>query len=116
MKLEGNGANIDKFLNDMQFVTATPDDAVDYHPDAINPEGKDMGVSPLLKDDGTVDNLYHAPTAAELLKEAKEELENEEKEKQKKTPAKRAMSWLYVLLTILAIVVVALGVLIVKMM
>jgi hypothetical protein len=114
MKLEGNGANIDKFLNDLQFVTATPDDSVEYHPDAINPNGAEVGVSPLLKDDGTVDSLYHAPTAAELLKEAKEELEMEANKK--KAPVKRAISWLYILIAVLAVVVLALGVVIVKMM
>ncbi len=118
MKLDGSGANIDKFLNDLQFVTATPDDFVEYQPDAINPNGGDTGVSPLLKDDGTVDNFYHAPTAAELLREAKEELEKETEKVDKKTLSFnwKGIHWLYILIVVLGVAVVALGVLVGSMM
>ena len=67
MKLEGNGANIDQFLNDLKFVAATPDDSVEYSPDAINPNSNDdKSESLLLKDDGTVDVFSNSPHASEI--------------------------------------------------
>ena len=65
MKLEGNGANIDDFLNDLNFVAATPDDTVEYDPDAINPNADRESESHVLNDDGTVDTSYDvSPTAS----------------------------------------------------
>lgn len=71
MKLEGNGSNIDQFLNDLKFIAATPDDYVDYSPDAINPNSsEDNSDSLLLKDDGTVDALANAPHADDIQADA----------------------------------------------
>ncbi len=58
MKLEGNGSNIDDFLNDLNFVATTPDDSVDYDPTAVNPNADRNFDSPLLKDDGTVETEF----------------------------------------------------------
>lgn len=78
MKLEGNGSNIDQFLNDLKFIAATPDDSVDYSPDAINPNSTDNNSeSLLLKDDGTVDVLANAPDADEIKAETQENAESQ---------------------------------------
>lgn len=70
MKLDGNGSNIDDFLNDLNFVATTPDDSVDYDPEAINPNADNRNLdSPLLNDDGTVETTYDLSPATEIREE-----------------------------------------------
>ena len=71
MKLEGNGSNIDDFLNDLNFVASNPDDSVDYDPNFD---------SPLLKDDGTVEETLDYTPKEEAPAEP-EEPQTDEPEK-----------------------------------
>ncbi len=81
MKLEGNGSNIDDFLNDLNFVASNPDDSVDYDPNAINPNAGNTNFdSPLLKDDGTVEETLDFTPKEEAPAEP-EEPQTDEPEK-----------------------------------
>ena len=120
MKLEGDGSNIDQFLNDLKFVAATPDDAVDYSPDAINPNADSDGAdSPLLKDDGTVDPLFNAPVAAgnsetpkdEIPEESLSSIPEEEEEaafpEEQNQPTGHSKTWLIVLAILVLLALIA---------
>jgi hypothetical protein len=85
MKLEGNGSNIDDFLNDLNFVATNPDDSVDYDPNAINPNAGNTNFdSPLLKDDGTVEETLDFTPKEEAPAEP-EEPQTDEPEKTENT-------------------------------